>query len=67
MPTHENYKLKEAVYTKENCYWYHSQEDYCWFTSCDRAFFVSGPGSHNCPYCGDFIVIDYYGEYVKET
>ena len=58
--------MKEANHDTHDCYWKHDKEHTCWFTSCDRAFFVSGPCWHNCPRCGGFIVIDYYGEYVKE-
>lgn len=46
------------------CYWHRSREDFCWYTSCGRAFYVSGPSWHNCPYCKDFIVLDPKGEYV---
>lgn len=49
-----------------NCYWKHDREHMCWFTTCDRTFFVSGPGWHNCPHCGGFIVLDPHGEFVKE-
>ena len=36
--------VKKPVFTKKNCYWRHSEAGDCWITSCDRAFFVPGPG-----------------------
>ena len=57
--------IKKANHNVPNCYWGHSQEDDCWFTSCDMAYFISGPAWHNCPNCGGFIVIDYYGKHVS--
>ena len=63
-------RTKETPLTVEDglkfCYWRHIKEEDGWFTSCDRAYlFLAGPSWHNCPHCGNFIVIDYYGEYVK--
>ena len=49
----------------ELCYWHHSMEDDGWLTGCDRIFFISGP-RQDCSHCGNFVVLDPTGEYVKK-
>lgn len=57
--------LTDEPKEKKFCYWRHVKDE-GWYTSCDMAYpFVPAPAWHNCPTCGDFIVIDYYGEHVK--